>query len=700
MQSKSGNSVDQRRLAQFGVFELDLDRGELRKHGIKLKLRNRSFQVLKALLDDPGAIVTREQLQQTIWGGEIFVDFENGLNAAVSHLRLALGDSAEVPRYIETVSGIGYRFIAPVRQIEWEPSRVRPPVDLVVQEIPRTPAPPPPSTRRRLIVPAVLGIIAAALAVWVYFERPAPREVQFRQLTFRRGQLGAARFAADGHRVIYAAQWDNARRQLFESNGVRPESRSLGFEDRTLASVSLSGELLLLANGGTSNINGGTLFRVPLNGGAPLELDRSISVAEWAPDNTFLVVRAANGASQLEYPPGKVLYRSSGWLSHARFSPDGQMIAFWEHPVRHDDAGLLKLYRPGHGVETLSGDWASCGGLAWHPLHGEIWFTAARKGAARSLWASTASGKLRPLLQAPGPLTLRDISPTGTLLLSRDTRRLEMAGSIAGRPERNFSWLDWSRVQQLSDDGSLLLFDGSSEGEGSQSVAYLQRTEDGSTIRVGPGRALGLAPDGNAVLSLDNNDRQLLRLLPLSGGAARQLPKLGLEYQWARYFADGLRVLALANEPGKALRLYVHPLDGRGARPVPVTPEMVVRNVALSPDGTRVALLTGAGKLQIYPTASGTPATIATEEPLAPFHWSRSGETIYVQHLRTFTDVPTRVSKVHLPGGRIEPWKEIAPSDPAGVNAITGIAISADERSYVYSYRRASSELYLLEGLN
>ena len=172
---------------------------------------------------------------------------------------------------------------------------------------------------------------------------------------------------------------------------------------------------------------------------------------------------------------------------------------------------------------------------------------------------------------------------------------------------------------------------------GGQSTVYVQRTEDGSTIRVGPGRAMGLPIDGKAVLSLDTNDRQLLRLLPLSGGAAHEAPKAGLEYQWARYFADGRRILALANEPGKALRLYAHALDGRSGRPVPVTPEMVVRNVALSPDGNQVALLTGNGKLQIYSTSGRSPSTIPTEEPLAPIHWGRSGETIYVQHLRTFT---------------------------------------------------------------
>src|SRR4029077_125830 len=99
---------------RFGAFEADLRSGELRKDSIKVKLEGQPFQVLAALLERPGQLVTREELQKELWPNETFVDFEQGINAAVKRLRLALGDSTEKPRFIEILPRRGYRFIAPI----------------------------------------------------------------------------------------------------------------------------------------------------------------------------------------------------------------------------------------------------------------------------------------------------------------------------------------------------------------------------------------------------------------------------------------------------------------------------------------------------------------------------------------------------------------------------------------------------------
>ena len=101
-------------LVRFAAFELDLRTGELRRSGVRINLPDQPFQVLRALLDRPGDLVTREELRQRLWAAETFVDFERGLNAAVRRLRDALGDSADVPRFVETLPRRGYRFIVPV----------------------------------------------------------------------------------------------------------------------------------------------------------------------------------------------------------------------------------------------------------------------------------------------------------------------------------------------------------------------------------------------------------------------------------------------------------------------------------------------------------------------------------------------------------------------------------------------------------
>src|SRR5947208_997161 len=96
---------------RFGVFEADFRSGELRKQGARIKLQEQPFHVLQMLLEQPGEIVTREELQKRIWPADTFVDFDQGLNNAIKRLREALGDSAETPRFIETIPRRGYRFI-------------------------------------------------------------------------------------------------------------------------------------------------------------------------------------------------------------------------------------------------------------------------------------------------------------------------------------------------------------------------------------------------------------------------------------------------------------------------------------------------------------------------------------------------------------------------------------------------------------
>src|SRR6187402_32085 len=101
-------------VVRFGVFELDARSGELRRHGLKVRLPDQSFQILKLLLSRPGEVVTREELRNAVWGAQTFVDFEAGLNSAVRKLREALDDSADNPRFVETLPRRGYRFVASV----------------------------------------------------------------------------------------------------------------------------------------------------------------------------------------------------------------------------------------------------------------------------------------------------------------------------------------------------------------------------------------------------------------------------------------------------------------------------------------------------------------------------------------------------------------------------------------------------------
>ena len=163
----------QTRGARFGAFEVDLRSGELRKHGIRLKLQDQPFQVLAVLLQHPGELVTREELHQKLWPADTFVDFDTGLNSAIKKLRDVLADSAEEPRYIETLPRRGYRFIAHVENGDL-PAPI--PIEKRLATVP--PVGPKPGTfnNRRIFMAAGVAVflMIAALVTWrVFIARPA-----------------------------------------------------------------------------------------------------------------------------------------------------------------------------------------------------------------------------------------------------------------------------------------------------------------------------------------------------------------------------------------------------------------------------------------------------------------------------------------------------------------------------------------------
>lgn len=145
------SSTAESRILRFGVFELDLLQQELRRGGVLVKLTPQQFRVLRLLAEHSGEICTREQIQREVWGSDLFVDFDRGLNVCIAAIRFALNDNSEAPRFIQTVPRQGYRFVAPVEQVPASPA-VRPPEEVAVQK-PR---------RLRLAAIAIAAVISVA----------------------------------------------------------------------------------------------------------------------------------------------------------------------------------------------------------------------------------------------------------------------------------------------------------------------------------------------------------------------------------------------------------------------------------------------------------------------------------------------------------------------------------------------------------
>jgi TolB-like protein/DNA-binding winged helix-turn-helix (wHTH) protein/Tfp pilus assembly protein PilF len=177
-----GQSADLHRILCFASFEVDADSGELRRQGLKIRLQDQPFRLLVLLLDHAGDVVTRERVRETLWPGDTYVDFDHSLNTAVRKLRGALGDSAEAPRYVETIARRGYRFIAPMTPLPTV--QVAHSAYAAVASLPPSPAARPSTSARRFFILAIVVVIcAAALVAYLVVPRPGTTTQSGRRLT-------------------------------------------------------------------------------------------------------------------------------------------------------------------------------------------------------------------------------------------------------------------------------------------------------------------------------------------------------------------------------------------------------------------------------------------------------------------------------------------------------------------------------------
>jgi Tol biopolymer transport system component len=545
-----------------------------------------------------------------------------------------------------------------------------------------------------VLATALVCGLAAWFAVRRAENRPPP---SFHQLTFRRGQIQSARFAPDGQTVLYSAAWDDKPMEIVAGRLESPESRPFGLVGAEVLAISKSGEMAVSLN--RQNSGGfqrtGTLAQLSVAGGAPREILKEIEWADWSPDGKSLtVVRTVSGKMRLEYPPGKVLYETHGWLSHPRISPDGTSVAFIDHPVPLDDGGWIAMVDRSGGVKKLSEPFATAQGLAWAP-NGEIWFTAARVGGNRSLHAATPSGSLREILRVPGNLTLQDIARDGRPLLTRETWRREIVALPPGESkERSLTWLDWSLPAAISADGKRVLFSESGEGGGAGYSVYLRGMDGSPAVRLGEGSGQDLSSDGEWALAVlhPSSDPQLV-LYPTGAGEPRLLSKEGLSVFAAAFMPDGKQILFSGSEPGHRSRIYLRSLDG--GKPRAVTPEGYGRTL-VTPDGKWVVAAGPDRKNFLYPLAGGEPTVVPGIDPEDGVdEVSLDGRSLYV-HRRA--ELPAKVFRLDIATGRKELWRTLMPADAAGIYSLDVIPRRGGD-GYVYSFNRILSDLYLVEGV-
>jgi Tol biopolymer transport system component len=566
------------------------------------------------------------------------------------------------------------------------------------------PGPRPAGRRTVVMIAAVLLFAAVGLAGWFAgIKSSTPTVPLFRRLSFRRGTIYSARFTPDDKSVVYGAEWEGNPLQLFSADVQSAESRPLDLGRGYLLSISSSGELALTVNPilQAHCSARGTLARAPQAGGAPRALLENVLWADWSPDGKDLaVVRAVGALNRLEFPVGKVLYETGGWISHPRISPKGDLIAFLNHPVWPDDRGTVEVVDLAGKRKVISDGWESEEGVAWSPRRDEVWFAAIKYGLALSLYAATLNGQVRLVERIAGGLTLMDIARDGRVLITRDDERYGIMGHAPGeKQERDLSWLDYSDSADLSPDGKLLLFDEEGDGGGPNYSIFLRKTDGSPAARLGDGIASGFSPDGNWAISILPTTPSQIVLLPTGAGTPKTLERYNIEdYGVADFFPDGKRILLSGTEHGHAMRNYIQDIDG--GKPQPMTPEGVAsvwKTRPISPDGKSIIALDPDGKLYIYPAGGGERRLLPGVEPgEIPLRWGADGTSIFVTQPG---EIPARVFRVDMATKSRKLVAELSVPDRTGLTGIRYIQMTADGKAYAYTFSRFLTELYIIEGL-
>ena len=558
----------------------------------------------------------------------------------------------------------------------------------------------------RWAISAALGLVVLIAVVTVLSlnrrGKPAPapsanNRQNTRQLTNRDGFISASRFAPDGKGIIYSAGFDGKPVELFFTDVEGSDSRSAGIQSAALKSVSSTGKIAVLFDFELNWSDGfnGTLAILPADGGKPELVMDGVDDAAFAPDgNSLAIVKSVLGEQQLEYPSGRLLYKSAGWMSYPRFSPKGDKIAFFEHPLGDFSGSLVVFDLVAQKKIDISTGWNSLKGLAWNPKTNEIWFGGSKVGKKLSINAVSLSGQLRMnLYDVPGiGARIDDISDNGTMLINQGSNHSTMMVLDGKSGKEVDSQFAWTTSADLSADGKTLLYyewgweniSGASEGNS----VYLRKLNSNERIHLGPGKALALSPDGNWALALQATPQPQLVLLSTSGAQAKVLPNRGMkEYHYASFFPDGRQILFTGVEARKdaAIRSFVQ--DVKTGEVHALTEEWTTAR-RVSPDGKNVITLHPDQTYYVQPLIGGEATPIpGLESRDEPIQWSDDGRAVYVIGPGEFA---TKIYRVDLVDGSRREWKDIDPVNKVGLVGLElnpgGILITPDGKVCVYTY--------------
>jgi DNA-binding winged helix-turn-helix (wHTH) protein/Tol biopolymer transport system component len=629
-------SASRRPGVRFGQFELDLFEERLLKKGLPVRIENQPLQILAALVDRPGEMVSREELRASLWPDGTYVDFDESLNTAVKKLRYALGDSADRPVFIETVPRRGYRFIAPVQidpvTTDEDSSEQLEPASPGNGNGPRSSM----ESRTESVIPPTAGSKPKWTSIWligfgVVFLgicgllygltfSPSIRITQVTRLTNSGRADPWGRLASDGSRLFFlereADHWNDVQVSVAggESIPFGPASRNIRIHDL------FPDQLEILFSPFTLRNEDLPLWSMPLIGGLPRRVGEILANgAAYSPDGTriafansggvFVANRDGSDVRQLAKVP-------ECW--DVAWSPDGKILRFNAHGPR-----LWQVSSTGQNLHPFLPSWTAWDGH-WTP-DGSYYIFSATKNGRDDLWALRESPALSLLQSAPIQLTSAPIN-FGYSLLSRDGHTIYVYGGLAEMfdvvsfdpASHQFkSVLPRSNVKELSysPDHQWVLYNDWSQ-------LWRSRPDGSDRLRLAGAPAFpGVhfarwSPDSKQIL-FDNivGDKAQSYLMSVDGGTPQQLLPSDLPGSAPAWSPDGQTIsFTVLHEAGdnSSAKPGVYFFDRAQGRSTRVAGSEGLAGTAWSPDGRFLA-------------ASSEDSTTMKVLDLRTRHWSEVG---------------------------------------------------------------------------
>ena len=708
----------QSHLVRFGAFEVDLRTGELRKAGVTLKFHGQPFQVLAMLLERPGDVITREELQKRLWP-DTLVDVERNLNTAINKIREVLGDSAESPHFVETLPRRGYRFIAPLIS---DALSSDPPVEEV-----------PPATSKVLRKPQyyVLAVFSAivimmgTLTLWktVYRTQGAPKILRFTKLT-NDGQAKIGPMATDGSRIYFnevLAGPSNVVLQVAVKGG-EASPLSVPLKEPEVLDISKDGtELLLLAkDGGTESKEGGefllandlsrdgdgSVWLQPVAGGSPRRVGTILSIdAAFGLDGTSILYsnnKVVYSVSR-DGSSSRKLFTVKGTPFGFRLPPDARVFRFTQsNSVVVDNMTIMEAAADGTGLhkmfEGCCGEWTANGKffIFQNRQEGRLDLWTLPEG--RSYWWRKRDDK--PTQLTAGPLDFQYPLPSkdGKEVFAIGTSRRAEVVRYDAHSGQFVSFLSG-----ISAEGVAFSRDGQWATYTSYPDGTLWRCRiDGSErlqLTFPPMRALlpRLSPDGRqiAFTGFVPGSTFNIYLIPSEGGTPQRIhpsEQIQTDVSWS---SDGNSLL-FGSLPGHVAPIYTIDLKTRRVSTVPGS--YGLNSPHWSPDGKHIAAL----KMGHYTLMLFDLTTQKWTETLGFVvgweNWSRDGRYIYfVAYHNPVQRFRNRVVRLRLKDHKIENIVDLQNVGRRTAGTFAAWSGLAPDDSPLFARDISSQEIYALE---